>query len=257
MLGLVHADPEFRDAFMPEHLDLRSKLAHEDIYDIARGETLVQPFDRLQYFYRTILRLYSFSGMQAVIAVAAVLGGIFLSEIAHQHLAATDPGLGIAYCLVDELGAHFTFAERFVLHEMLQLGDILMRIIKDTISFQPITARTAGLLVIVLDGFRYVEMDDEPDVRLVDAHPECNSGYDHLHILVEEKILPFRTQLTVQAGMVGHGLDAIGDQHIGQLFRCFPVERIDDTALALVLDNIADNALDGLILFYLWLDLVV
>src|SRR5579859_3624890 len=57
--------------------------------------------------------------------------------------------------------------------------------------------------------------------------------------------------------MIGYRLYPIGDKHVGQLLRRLAIQRIDDATLALLLDNIADDTFDGLILLYLGLDLIV
>ncbi len=149
--------------------------------------------------------------MEAVITIAAIFRSIFLPEIAHQHFAAAYARLGIADGLIDQLGADFPFAERFILHQVLQLGDVFMRIIQDTVAFQSIPAGTTRLLVIVLYGLGYIKVNDEPDIRLIDAHSKSNGGYDHLYVFVEEQVLPFGPELAVQSRVVGNGLNAIGN----------------------------------------------
>src|SRR5260221_13602964 len=100
-------------------------------------------------------------------------------------------------------------------------------------------------------------MNDESDVRFVDTHSEGYRSYDDLHVLVEEKVLPFCPELAVQTSVVGYRLDAIGHKHVCQLFCRLPVERIDNTAFAFLLNDITDNAFNGLVLLDLRLDLVI
>src|SRR5882757_4170592 len=100
-------------------------------------------------------------------------------------------------------------------------------------------------------------MNNKPNVRFVNAHPEGNGSYNHLHVLVQEKILSFGPQLAIQPRMIGDGLDAIGYQHIGQLFGGLPVKRIDDATLSFMLYNITNDTFNGLVLLDLGLDLVI
>src|SRR6185312_10984305 len=108
-----------------------------------------------------------------------------------------------------------------------------------------------------LDGLGNIKVNDESDVGLVDAHSEGDGGHDDLYIFVQEEVLSFGPQLAVQSGVISYRLDAIGYQHVCQLLCRLPVQRIDNTALALLLYDVADNAFDGLILLDLGLYLII
>ena len=81
----------------------------------------------------------------------------------------------------------------------------------------------------------------------VDTHPKSDGGHDHLHVLVEELVLPVGAQLAVQPGVIGDGLDAVGAEHVGQLFGGLAVQRIDDPALSLFVEGYS-----GLMLLIVW-----
>ncbi len=121
----------------------------------------------------------------------------------------------------------------------------------------PSPAGTARFLVIILDRLWNIIMDHKPDIGFVDPHSKCNGGDDHLGIFIQEKILPLRSQLAIEPGMIGHSLNAIGNQHIGQFLGGFAVQCINDPALAFILNNKTNNILDRLVFFYLGLDLVI
>ncbi len=54
---------------------------------------------------------------------------------------------------------------------------------------QAVAAGAAGFLVVALDVFGQIVMDDEADVGLVDAHAEGDGGADDAHFVAQEKFL--------------------------------------------------------------------
>ena len=55
-------------------------------------------------------------------------------------------------------------------------------------------------------------MDDEPDIRLVDSHPERDRGHDHVHIFHEKTVLVLGPCLRVETGVVGEGFYSVNIQ---------------------------------------------
>ena len=51
---------------------------------------------------------------------------------------------------------------------------------------QSVAAGAAGFLVVAFDVLRQVVMDDEADVRFVDAHAEGDGRADHAHFVAQE-----------------------------------------------------------------------
>ena len=60
-------------------------------------------------------------------------------------------------------------------------------------------------------------MDDEADVRLVDAHAEGDGRHHHRILGLEELLQPVGPQGLVEAGVIGQGRNALGPQLLGQL----------------------------------------
>ncbi len=84
-------------------------------------------------------------------------------------------------------------------------------------------------------------MNNPAHVGFVDSHPEGNRGTNHLAFVVDEFVLCFRAKFTVQTGVIGFGLDANFLQFLGQFFRGFSAQTIDNAALVgFVLDEIDD-----------------
>ncbi len=88
-------------------------------------------------------------------------------------------------------------------------------------------------------------MDDVAHVGLVDAHAERDGGDDDIDPLHEKIVLVARAGGGVHPGVVSPGLDAVGDQQLGELLDLLAAEAVDDAALTLVLlDETDDFAVD-------------
>ena len=95
---------------------------------------------------------------------------------------------------------------------------------------QPVAARAPGFLVVTLDVFRQVVVDDEPDVRLVDAHAEGDGGADHPHVVAQEKLLVFAALPGCQSGVIRPGLDTVLVEPQRDALRGLARLAIDDAA---------------------------
>ena len=85
----------------------------------------------------------------------------------------------------------------------------------------------AGLLEISLGTVRKVKMDDEPDVRLVDAHPE-SVGTDHDPDLPGfPRFLPLRPDERAETGMVERAGHPLRGEEGSRLLAFRPVPHID------------------------------
>ena len=84
-------------------------------------------------------------------------------------------------------------------------------------------------------------MNDEADIRLVDAHAERH-GRDHDDaVVLQEDILVARALHGLHAGVIGQRLDAAAAQRIRKLLGLPPRGAIDDAALpAMLADEVGD-----------------
>ena len=192
--------------------------------------------------------------MQAVVAALAVVLLVILAEVVEQQLPAAGTGLGVGHHLVEQLAAYLLLGHGLALHEFLQSLDVLVAVVGDAVALLPVTARTAGLLVVALDALRDVVVDHEAHVGLVYAHSEGYGGNYHLDVLHQEGILVVGTHLGLQSGMVRQGLYTIELQQVGYLLNLLAAETVDDSGLAGILLDVAD---DVLLRLHLVTDLVV
>ena len=100
---------------------------------------------------------------------------------------------------------------------------------------QPIAPRAADLLVVALEMLRQVPVDHEPDVGLVDAHPEGDRGRHDLDLVENERFLDPLPLLRRQPGVVGVRGDAALPQVGGHLLRALARGAVDDPGLTFVL----------------------
>ena len=100
-------------------------------------------------------------------------------------------------------------------------------------------------------------MDYKTYIGFVDAHAESNRCNDNIYIFIEELVLPFGSQLTIETGMISHRLDTIGHEHFRQVFGGFAVEGINDAAFIFMLLNKTYNALIRLFKVDLGLNFVI
>ena len=86
-------------------------------------------------------------------------------------------------------------------------------------------------------------MDDEADVRLVNAHAEGNGGHYDVYLFHQELVLILRPCFGVQAGVVRQRLDTVDGEHLGHFLHLLAAETVDDAALAGILADETDNVL--------------
>src|SRR5690606_19115502 len=100
---------------------------------------------------------------------------------------------------------------------------------------QTITTGSPGLLVVALDALGQVQVRDEPDVRLVDAHPERDRRDDDDPVLPEEALLMRRTHTRVESRVVRQRAHALIDQPLSRGLDALARQAVDDARVPLVL----------------------
>ena len=185
---------------------------------------------------------------QAVVTSTTVVLSIIFTEIAQQQLPAAVPRLCVGLDFHEQLTSDFLLGHRFAHQELVQLADILITVICYADTFPAVSTGPSGLLIIPFQASRHVVMDDEPHIRLVNTHSECDGGHNHVHLLHQELVLVLRPHFRIQAGVVRHGTDTIDHKHLGQLLHLLAAQTIYDARLSGMLLYILD---DVLVLVYL------
>ncbi len=104
----------------------------------------------------------------------------------------------------------------FLLDEGDLLGDVAGGEEQEALGGQAVASGAPGLLVIALGVLRQIVMDDEADVRLIDAHAEGDGGADDLDLVAQEALLVFRALLGGEPGVVGTRADFVGGKLFGE-----------------------------------------
>ncbi len=106
-----------------------------------------------------------------------------------------------------------------------------------------VAARASGLLQVGLEAARHVEMDDQPDVVLVDAHAEGVRGCDDPDVAADEVVLALAALVGVEPSVVVLGGKAQGGQLVGDLFRAAPAAAEHDrrAVMEVLLQQIDDR----------------
>ena len=136
---------------------------------------------------------YFSRGMQAVVAAAAVFLRPDLAEVAQQTDAAAGVAFGEVRHLVELVAGDVArllvgdFVEELEVFHHVAAGEE-----QQAFGGQAVAAGAAGFLIVALDVLRQVVVDDEADVRFVDAHAEGDGGADDSRLVAQEGVLVFR-----------------------------------------------------------------
>ena len=148
---------------------------------------------------------------QAIVAPAAVVPRKNLAEVAQQFRAAAAGRIGVMDDLLQLLAGDALFRRRFFLDEPLLLDGVARAEEQQALGREAVPSGAPGFLVIALDVFGQIVMDDEADVGLVDAHAEGDGGADHPHFVAQEKFLVLRPLAGGQPGVIRAGGNVVFD----------------------------------------------
>ena len=79
-----------------------------------------------------------------------------------------------------------SFALTLFIDEMDLLGNVAGTEQQDAFAGQSVAPRASGLLIIALQIFRQVVVNDKANVRFVDAHSEGDRGRDHSDVVAQK-----------------------------------------------------------------------
>ncbi len=245
--GVVRlAGPEERQSVVAVGLDHGVGLAGQNGRQMVGLEMLRQGFDKFDDQSHLLAPVEGRFRVHAVVAHPAVVDEVVLSEIVQQHPSAAHVRLGVGHGVHQELPPDLLFGDWLALHELLKFADVFVAVVGDAFGVLSVTAGPAGLLVVALDALRYVVVDHEPHVRLVDAHSEGDRRHDDVHVLHQEAVLVLGPGLGVESGVVGQSLDPVDLQQVRHLLDLLAAEAVDDAGLARMLFDVADDVLVGI-----------
>lgn len=222
-------------------MTLAVQPAHQDVDDLARAELLptlpVEAHHRGEDLLRGDRAVPGLRRREARVAVAAVSRLRLLPEVHEQLGPAALSRLAQRQHRV-EVGPR-PAPERLValphVDQLPLLDDVLQPVRHPGRGSEPVTPGAARLLVVALDGLREIEMRDEPDVGLVDAHAERDGRADDQALLAQEAGLVRRAGARVETRVVRDSLDAVPAEELGRRLHRLAREAVHDARVALVL----------------------
>ena len=105
--------------------------------------------------------------------------------------------------------AGLPFAYRLILHEFLQLDDVVKIIKEQAVPLQAISTGATRLLIIAHNTLGHIVVDYEAHIRFVNPHPKSDVCHYHMNVLVKEHILVAGTGFGVQSGVIRHGFNPV------------------------------------------------
>src|SRR4030095_5156715 len=123
---------------------------------------------------------------------------------------------------------------RTFLDQRFPADDICSGIEKHAFRFQAVAPCTAGLLLVVLDGFRHRGMDHSTNVAAINAHSKSDGGNDDIDLLGSEGILSFAAFLGVHTCVIKRSAHPAISKRSGKIFGVLAADAVNDRSLSLV-----------------------
>ena len=231
----VVAASEAAEHFVAMCDDVVRLVADQDIDDVLRLEAFLDGIDDFEHQQELVASFHSFARMEAIVALAAVLGLVLLSEVMQEELASADGRLGVCCRLLQQLPTDILLCNGFALHELLELAQVVRREESEADAFSAVSASSACLLIIAFEALGNVVVDDVADVGFVDAHTKSNGSNDDVDALHEEVVLCLCPIDRLHSCMISACLDVVGSQHFREFLYTTTAQAIDDAALTLIL----------------------
>src|SRR5665213_859088 len=230
------ADAEGRKLRVIPFADFFRVRAGEDLDNVVQPDAktvfLTNSIDAGKKFLRGQRAVEGGARRKAVVARAAVCSGIgilpvsfglflrthrqdacatkLFAKIREQFLSPAASAFGVVDHLLQLFAGDLLFLraglfvnEHGLLHHVAGAEE------QDAFARQAVAARAAGFLIIALDVFRQIVVDDKTDVRLVDAHAEGDGRANHAHVVAQKKFLMLAALLRRQPGVIWFRLHAV------------------------------------------------
>jgi len=125
-------------------------------------------------------------------------------------------------------------AARFLVDEIIYFADICIAIKKCAMRGQTVATCAPDLLIIVLDAFGQIKVNDEAHIGFVDAHAERDGSNDDLHIIADKRLLVFAAIRIIHPRMIRADRIMFGGEIRGEFVHLFARETIDDARLIFI-----------------------
>ena len=116
-----------------------------------------------------------------------------------------------------------------VLHELFKLLNILVPVESYTLPLSSVSSCPAGLLVIALEAFRNIIMNDIPDIGFVYAHAKSNGCNNHINLFHEKTVLVSRPCGRIHTGVIGKRFYTVNNQGLCKFFNLFTAKTVNNS----------------------------
>src|ERR1035437_2874367 len=144
------------------------------------------------------------------------------------------------------------FCNWFPLHEFLKFQNIIVTIISNTVPFAAVTSCPSCLLIIPFKTFRYIIMNYEPYIRLINPHSKGNCGHNNISLFHKKLILVYCVGSLIHAGVIWKSFNSIYLKNFCHFLDFLTAETINNSRLPGIVFNIFNDLL-CYILFGLYL----
>ena len=220
--------------------------------EVVEPEAVVRPGflpdadDARKEFLRRDGSVIGFPGRLAVVAAAAAFVGPLLAEVGEEKRSSAFVRFRVVNHPLQLIAGDllFLWIGLFV-DERPLLNGISGAEEQEALAWESVTTGAAGFLIIALDVFWEIVMDDVADVGLVDSHAEGDGRRDDAHFVAKEEFLVARALGGSEAGVIGERLDSVLAQFFGDAFGGFPAETVDDPAFVAAFANKFEDLVVG------------
>src|SRR5215212_6399301 len=178
--------------------------AQQNIRNVTGAELFFGALDTRKELLREDRDISQGSGSGgAVVAVGAGFSYVGFAEVLEKRLAAAGPFIfRILHDRIQMLHGNALLTTFFLINKIGELGNVSVTVKQDAVRLQTVAPGTSDFLVVTLDTFGQVEVNDKTDIRLVDAHPKCDRGNDDLGIIADKGFLIHSPLRVFQASMI-------------------------------------------------------
>src|SRR5262249_10684301 len=160
-------------ASLPDRLRVRAtQNVDHMIQPKSKSAFRVDAMDAREKFLRRNRAVECLAWCETIIAAFARCRCVFFAEISEQSHASALASLSVMDYLLELRSGDSRFALALFVDEMELLGDIACTEQQHAFARQSVPAGAPCLLIIALQIFRQVVMQNETDIRLINAHSE-------------------------------------------------------------------------------------
>ena len=234
--GEIFTDAVGGELVMPPALDFFIRGAGENLDEVVHADaetsTLPHAVNAGEQFLRLGGGVVIFAWLEAVVARAAIWLRVGLGEVVQKLPASAGGAVRISHHKPQLLAGDPLFvAVAHFIDEVRLLRGIARAEEQEAVAGESIAAGTTGFLIVALDIFRQVVVNDPAHIGFVDAHAEGDGSADDARLVADEEFLVLRPLVVGEACVIWHGGESALREALCHTVRRGPRSAIDDAAI--------------------------